>query len=864
MGRGFTCLSCSPSGTRPLTALSVLDFVTGRGFSLVSKRPIALMSGSNAGLDRVVVVNPQPHHIGTRLPRSTSRARGCLVSVWIALFVPLVAFITPRTLAAEDGLLPLVVPGEVVVDLAPQTGQLRSSGMGEPTVANYAVRRSISPTTAVLSRSTGLVASSAASPAVAPLTDELSLCNDLLRSPTSGVIRCSPNYVYTTSLVPNDSRYADQMIDSLVPIKASEAWDVRTDAQNVVVGVVDSGVDYNHPDLAANMWVNSGEIAGNGIDDDGNGYIDDVYGINAIANNGNPWDDNFHGTHCAGTIGAVGNNGIGVAGIAWRTRIMALKFLDSSGSGNLADALQVLDYALAMKDSGVNLRLLNNSWGGGGYTSLLQDRITALKNAGVIFVAAAGNSGTDNDITPFYPTGYEDVVSVAATRGNDELAGFSCYGQTSVDIGAPGASILSTMPNGAYDYLGGTSMATPHVVGALALLLAQVPSLTVDGAIARLFATGDPVPSLEGITASGRRLNVDNLLRDIRPPAPTYLNCGYTLEQIPYAPPTTVSTAPRIIPDPEFAHGSPMRELVWLPFSFPFYNASHDSLWVSLYGVVYFREPVGADIVPSYITQFTPPHTIAPLYNVSFYDSGLTPTSHPDVPGVKGVRVRATTSRVDIEWLVSYSSIPEKVRIVLSLFPDGTIEQYTSVPTVLLAQRLRHSSLVGMRGDGTADAFTISHRGFPINMYLNQAFRYTKGSCVAPVGVPTPTPAPTPTQIPSRMTIEVSDKDGIAGMRMNGTFDFEVYSDIRVRRELSLALNGVACPEKIPLMLEASSNSYRGQAPRLAAKFRTIRLLLGGAKRTVPISGKRQTFRQTHRTACQLLANAFKRMRRRS
>lgn len=812
-------------------------------------------------------MNPQPDSIDNCLSPGALRARERLFAVWVALLlIPLSAVLSPPPLSAADGPLPLVVPGQVVVDLAPQTAKLSASTIDDPTVAHHLVRRFIGPTTAVLGPATDLVSGAAASPTIASLSSELSLCDDLLRSSDSGVVRCSPNYIYTASLVPNDLRYSEQIVDSLSPIGASSAWDVRTDASNIVVGVIDTGVDYNHPDLAANMWVNSGEIAGNGIDDDANGYIDDIYGVNAVSDNGNPLDDNFHGTHCAGTVGAVGNNGIGVTGIAWRTKIMALKFLDSSGAGSLADALQVLDYALDMKSRGVNLRLLNNSWGGGGYSSLLQDRITALTSAGVIFVAAAGNSGTDNDIQAIYPANFEGAVSVAATRKDDELAHFSSYGATTVDIGAPGMNILSTMPNGAYAPLGGTSMATPHVVGALALLLAQSPSLTVDEAIARLLATADPVQSLEGVTVSGRRLNVNKLLRNIRPAAPIYLNCAYALEQIPYSPPTAVSTAPRVIPDPDFSNGSPVRELVWLPFSFPFYNASHDSVWVSLYGMVFFREPQGLeyeDIVPTYNTPYTPPQSIAPLYNAYFYDPLLTPTLQPDVPGAEGVRVRATPSRVDIEWLVSYLTIPEKVRIVLSLFPDGTIEQYTSVPTALIAQKLRQSSLVGMRGDGTADAFTLSHRGFPINMYLNQGFRYTKGNCVAPVGVPTPTPAPTPTQIPADTRISVSDTEGINGMRVNGIFDLEVYSTIAVRRELSLVLNGVACSQKVQLMLRAFSNRYRGRGPRLAPHFRGARLSVGGAKQTVPFLGKRPKFKQTHGAACRLLATAFTRMRRR-
>ena len=255
-----------------------------------------------------------------------------------------------------------------------------------------------------------------------------------------------------------------------------------TGSSSVVVAVIDTGVDYNHVDLAANIWTNPGEIAGNGIDDDGNGFVDDVHGYDFANNDGNPMDDNGHGTHVAGTIAAVGNNSLGVTGVAWSTSIMPLKFLSANGSGYLSDAVEAINYATMMRTRyGVNVRVDNNSWGGGGFSSAMQSAIQAANDAGILFVAAAGNSGTNNDASPQYPANYDspNVISVAATDQNGQLASFSNYGATTVDLAAPGVSIYSTTPNNTYSTYSGTSMATPHVSAVAALAWALNPDATV-------------------------------------------------------------------------------------------------------------------------------------------------------------------------------------------------------------------------------------------------------------------------------------------------------------------------------------------------------------------------------------------------
>jgi subtilisin family serine protease len=308
-------------------------------------------------------------------------------------------------------------------------------------------------------------------------------------------------------------------------IDAPEAWDITTGAaagSEVVVGVVDTGVDYTHPDLAGNMWHNPGEVAGDGIDNDGDGYVDDVYGINAYANNGNPMDDVGHGTHVAGTIAAVANNGEGVAGIAWNAKIMALKFIGADGTGSTADAIECLNYAVTMRNRGVNIRLTSNSWGGGGFETALRDAITRTSNAGMLFVVAAGNGGDDgvsdnNDVYASYPSNYNvsNIVAVAATDRNDQLAGFSNYGATTVDLAAPGVDVASTKMGGGYLYMSGTSMATPHVSGVAALAFGYKPTATVAEVRSALLSGVDPLSNLAGKVASGGRLNALGTLRDL-------------------------------------------------------------------------------------------------------------------------------------------------------------------------------------------------------------------------------------------------------------------------------------------------------------------------------------------------------------
>ena len=331
-----------------------------------------------------------------------------------------------------------------------------------------------------------------------------------------------PDYVQHITLSPNDPDYLNGNLWGLhntgqnagtddADIDAPEAWDQRTDASEIVVAVIDTGVRYTHEDLVDNMWVNSGEVPRNGVDDDNNGWVDDVYGVNAFNDNGDPMDQQGHGTHCAGTVGGVGNNGIGITGVAWDVQIMACQFLSPFGFGMTADAIECIDYA---RQNGAHI--MSNSWGGGGFSQALYDAISRARDEDILFTAAAGNSGSDNDAFPHYPSSYDldNIVAVAATDRNDDITWFSCFGATSVDIGAPGQDIYSAvaLSDNAYDFFSGTSMACPHVSGALALMKAAFPSSTYDQLIQRLYDSADPIPALTGLCTTGARLNISSAM----------------------------------------------------------------------------------------------------------------------------------------------------------------------------------------------------------------------------------------------------------------------------------------------------------------------------------------------------------------
>jgi subtilisin family serine protease len=302
-----------------------------------------------------------------------------------------------------------------------------------------------------------------------------------------------------------------------VDVDAIRAWKLSKGDRKIKIAVIDTGIDYNHPDLKDNMWVNEAEANGEaGVDDDQNGYIDDVYGYNFTDERtpDNPYDGHGHGTHCAGTIGAS-HNEIGVAGVMADVSLVAIKFLTDQGSGTTENAIKSVDYATK-----VGVDIMSNSWGGGASSIALKEAIQRANEKGILFVAAAGNSASNNDQAPHYPSNYDvdNVIAVAAHNASGTLATFSCYGKDTVDVAAPGRNILSTVKDGGYDVYSGTSMATPHVSGVLGLFLAHnEENLNVREIKERLIKTSVPSDYYNGKMVSEARVNAYNLLKNIRP-----------------------------------------------------------------------------------------------------------------------------------------------------------------------------------------------------------------------------------------------------------------------------------------------------------------------------------------------------------
>ena len=349
-------------------------------------------------------------------------------------------------------------------------------------------------------------------------------CSEIRSNLRNSSWKCEPDYVIKLSNTPNDpyfssatlnkKKYAGDQKAAIALINPEAAWDIHTGANEAaapLVAVIDTGIDLTHPDLSANVWSNAGEIANNGIDDDQNGYVDDKHGWDFFSNDNDPSDDNGHGTHVSGTIGAQGNNGLGVAGIVWKARIMGLKFLGADGSGSTSGAIAAINYAAQM-----GAKVLNNSWGGGGYSAALQVAISNAAQKGALVVVAAGNEANNNDAHPSYPASMQDVLAVAAVDKAGQLASFSNYGANSVQIAAPGVNILSSWPGGYYAWSSGTSMAAPHISGAAALALSLYPELSAEQLKNLIINTGSIQYNLNGKVQSSAMLDLAALVKAVK------------------------------------------------------------------------------------------------------------------------------------------------------------------------------------------------------------------------------------------------------------------------------------------------------------------------------------------------------------
>jgi subtilisin family serine protease len=409
------------------------------------------------------------------------RALGAALSILAVLGFP--GAVTPSHASQPSGF----VAGELLVRFAPTTASNARADILADLDATIVQRLPVS----------GLVRVR-----LAPGTSVAEAAADFERR--AGVRYAEPNHLYHLAATPNDPQFAS--LWAMAKIDAPGAWDVRTDSNSVTVAVVDSGIDYDHPDLQANIWQNDDPV--NGVDNDANGRVDDLRGWDFGSGDNDPLDEHGHGTHVAGTVGARGNNAVGVTGVSWQVKLMPLKVSDDSGGLYESAIVQAFQYACAN-----GAKVINGSFGGyGAFPQAMFDAINACP--GALFVFAAGNENNNNDVNPSWPCslGSANIVCVAATGVTDERATFSNYGLNSVDVGAPGTSILSSVPGNAFDSWSGTSMASPHVAGAAALVLAERPSLSSTELRRSLLLGADPGPQLAGVVASGARLNVRRAL----------------------------------------------------------------------------------------------------------------------------------------------------------------------------------------------------------------------------------------------------------------------------------------------------------------------------------------------------------------
>jgi thermitase len=419
-----------------------------------------------------------------------------LMKKFLALTL-LLGFVTPASFASKNQIPPIpklavgdAVPGEYIVKLKPHTDfdVLSLDSVGRVLGGVVASRFDSDPNLLVVKKDLNIE----------------TVYTELYKSDLVEYVE--PNYIYRTDLVPNDPDYAKTWglkndNQSGVDINVEKAWDITTGSDDVVVAIIDSGADLNHPELRDNIWVNEKELNGKpGVDDDGNGYIDDVHGYNFAEDKPEPIDDNGHGSHVAGVIAAKGNNGEGLAGINWNVKIMPLKFITKEGTGSAESAIKAIDYAISK-----NVKIISNSWGGSGASLALKEAVQRAADHGILFIASAGNNGLDNDTSPHYPSNFylPNIISVAALGKDGALPDFSNYGLTRVNVAAPGVEIYSTYKDGGYETMSGTSMATPHVAGVAALVLAAHPKFSLSELREKMMSSVKSLDSLKGKISTG-------------------------------------------------------------------------------------------------------------------------------------------------------------------------------------------------------------------------------------------------------------------------------------------------------------------------------------------------------------------------
>ncbi|HEU0011319.1 MAG TPA: S8 family peptidase [Verrucomicrobiae bacterium] len=532
-------------------------------------------------------------------------------------------------------------------------------------------------------------------------------------------------------------------------IDAPEAWDIQNMATNIIVAFTDTGLRITHEDLAPNLWTNPGESGGgketNNIDDDLNGFIDDVHGINAINMTGDLTDESFigpHGTHVAGIAGAVGNNGLGVCGIAWKSQIMPLKFISGS-MGSSSGLMMCLDYA---RQHGA--KVINCSAVSAETTATFSNAFWTLRQAGIVVCAAAGNFATDNDVTPYYPASFklDNLLAVTSTDHNDQRWPSGNYGQTSVHLGAPGVDIYSTSAtaDNAYGFNIGTSMSAPMVTGAAALLRARFPSETAQQIVARILGSVDPLPSLAGKCVTGGRLNLRKALDVATMPLFDFTNAPFAWVPTNGMTPMTFATSDSV--NGPFA----------LPFALPFYGKFYTQIWVSANGSLGVTN-TGLDLsVNANIPQTSAPNAIYPYWD----------NLNPTLAG--GVWCGAAGAAPNRKWIVSWVDVPHMnnaptlFSFQAILHESGHVGfQYLQVETGSGTLVKARSATVGIEDPSGLFASRYTVNGVPNLLTNTQALVFTPQVVNHPAPGLQAQPGPMPGQIELRIAGEPAQPGAI-------------------------------------------------------------------------------------------------------
>jgi subtilisin family serine protease len=714
-----------------------------------------------------------------------------------------------------------VFPGEYVVELNTSVTRRSMTYNGTSSTLPGTITQSVGQHSVLMvdsKKSTFITVSKSV-----PYDSGDTFCAELLLS--GKALSCSPNYEYSVVGNSNDPLLAQQWgLTGSAGVHATQAWDVATGAQDVVVAVLDTGIDYTHPDLAPNVWVNTSEIPGNGIDDDDNGYIDDIHGINALTSSGDPFDDNNHGTHVSGTIGAIGNNGTGGSGVAWNVKLMGLKFLAKNGSGSLAGAIAALDYAVMMKSRGVNIKLTNNSWGGGGYSQQLEAAIKRSTDAGILFVAAAGNEGKNIDATASYPASFVNplILSVAAHDSNTNLASFSNYGTTSVDISAPGVSILSTVPGGGYASFSGTSMASPHVAGVAAVAFQVNPGINAAGVIQRVLESGRDSAAHFSLTRTGRLVDLDRLLRNQYVPinsSPLPISsCTYGIVNIPFSPNRSVEGSPVLIQADELNYTT-----VPLQFNFPFFNSTYSSITVSPNGLVYMGSsaPSGMDFRNS---------AKAPMNSIAVLHTDL--SSSGGVP--LGVRVLQESNSVTVYWHSKHYLNPEAgyVTAWITLNSDGSVVSSMDFSNEQTRQFVSQSVTVGMTSSSAvSESIVISNGGSGITKRSFQYVRTCEGQQDNRGGQAVVSELSLHAFSPRGKSVKQLQAGKLFGVFLSGQGSGSV--------EAQIAFDGINCPGKTAFTLNNGTGNFSARLRKQHESFRKISVTVGGISKQISVRRKR-------------------------